>query len=189
MLIRAMLFALALLPMPAAAQETEGDEALAMRLIFDDCLGFVKNGVEPFKGLKTRVLTLKEHEQFAAPTNEGFSSKVIENRPYVVEWGALGDDRVCWIALAGNLISNPLLTVRKQEFLSQATFLAKKEGLVVGTSETNPEYGEFSWVDYSWVEPGEEETGLRILLSFSTDGELANLDSIFVMMPLPDLLN
>ena len=62
MLIRAMLFALAALTpaLPATAQEIEENEALAMRLIFDDCLGYVKDGIEPFEGLETSDLTAQE---------------------------------------------------------------------------------------------------------------------------------
>ncbi|MBK6466245.1 MAG: hypothetical protein IPL38_14435 [Rhodobacter sp.] len=44
--IRAVLFLLAALTpaLPATAQEIEENEALAMRLIFDNCLGCVKMG-------------------------------------------------------------------------------------------------------------------------------------------------
>ena len=42
---------------PAVAQEIVQDEPLVMRLIFDDCLGYVTKNAEPFGGLTAYALS------------------------------------------------------------------------------------------------------------------------------------
>ena len=190
--IRAVLFLLAALTpaLPATAQEIEANEALLMRLIFDDCVGFVKDGLEPFKGLETDDLNPEEREQFKELVEDGgLSIQMVENRTYVAVWGKLENAPTCLITPKSNQISEPLLTVRKREFIEQATLRALAEGLVVGTSETNPEYGEFRWVDYSWVGPGDETESLKVFLSYEAKESLARIDAIFVVIPPPDAIN
>lgn len=183
-LIRAMLCALALLPLPTAAQDVGANEAQVMRLIFDDCLGFVTDGTEPFTDMEANTLTRDEQQRLGLFGDQNRSARLINNGTYIAMWGKTEDMRSCVIATGERQILAPQLIVRKEDFIAQMTLRAGALGLGVGAG--NPKDDGLR----SWVEPGVlAGEGLTIFLQFDIAARSAGLDTFGVVMPVPDLLN
>jgi len=67
-----LLLAVCLGASPAHAAEIEENEPLVMRLIFEDCLGYIRHGRTPFEGLATRPASREAIDQIPrrAPDRE-----------------------------------------------------------------------------------------------------------------------
>lgn len=158
----------------AHAGEIEENEPLVMRLIFEDCLGYVRDGNEPFQGLATQPAAPEAIDRL--PTRMPDREKAVEllSPRYIAAWGADGDYRYCAVHTVrnddGSIVGSGLLGVPPEGFLERITKRAVAEGL------TESFLGdEFSPLEInSWSEP---ETGYEVgplkPISFSlmpTDG-------------------
>lgn len=140
--IAVLLAACLLASHPAGAQTMPAEairenEPLVMRLIFEDCLGYVRHGRTPFKGLATRPASPAAAAQIPGPMFS-FGPKVELLSPrYVAAWGSGEGSRYCSVltVLAGNAPSGGrgagpgLLGVRPDGFIARVTARAVAHGI------------------------------------------------------------
>lgn len=130
------LLIVALGTIPVEAQEMATNEDLVMRLIFEDCLGYIRNGTTPFEGLATRpasaaaVAELPGYLRHATPPLQLLSSR------YVASWGSDEKNSYCSVRTVWDDIadSQGLLGVKTQGFISR---LAKR-AIAAGLTERDP---------------------------------------------------
>ncbi len=139
-----------------AAEQVEEHEALVMRLVFDDCLGFLRHGRTPFQGLATRPASAAGARQFPAAMPDRNQIVELLSPRYLAAWGADANGRHCIVKLALDPWPPPepgLLGVRPAGFVARVTARATAAGL-----SQHPGPGEaFSPLNVTtWSEP---ETG------------------------------
>lgn len=176
---------------PASAEKIEANEPLVMRLIFEDCLGYVRHGRTPFQGLPTRPASKEADEAFPrAMVNRDQIVELLSPR-YAAAWGEDQTYRYCILRpVIENQHANPgLLGVRPQGFVARVTERAVAQGL----TDRSPE-DEFSpLMVNTWGEPetGHESGPLRpirfnmIAAARNEDGSL--LDAGLMTMAGPTL--
>ena len=183
-----LLIAALLLPArPGRAEEIREDEPLVMRLIFEDCLGFVRHGRAPFEGLATRPVSAGPAEGLPAPLRaRGRIVELLSSR-YVAVWGIVEDERVCMVQTAAAARRDPaLLGVRREGFVARVTARAVAEGI----TKRSPEDAFSPVITNSWSvpEPRGGKQPLRFALiatAESPDGRLADVGIIVVAGPAP----
>ena len=123
---------LALGVLPAEATEIKADEPLVMRLIFEDCLGYIREGKTPFEGLDARPASKKAMEvlptlPYAAPPLELLSPR------YVAAWGSDERNSYCMVRSVWEDIASTdgLLGVQKDGFISRVS----KRAIAAGITE------------------------------------------------------
>ncbi|MBB2963567.1 hypothetical protein [Methylobacterium sp. R2-1] len=126
-----LLLAVCLAALPARAVEIEENEPLVMRLIFEDCLGYIRHARTPFEGLATRPASREAIDQI--PSHAPDREKAVEllSPRYVAAWGrdALGRHclvRTVWSAERDGLPAR--LGVRAKDFLGRVTERARAAG-------------------------------------------------------------
>lgn len=140
---------------PLRAAGIERNEALVMRIMFEDCLGYVRRGQMPFGGLKTRPARAKVIETLPALMPGRERAVELLSPRYVASWGQDTNGRHCYVGSSFEAVAagaRALLGVPVQGFLERVTTRAAAEGLTaVGVAD------EFSPLSTSfWSEP---ETG------------------------------
>lgn len=175
--LRALAAFLALFAAPAVAQT---DEPLVMRLIFEDCLGYVTAKKPPFGGLA--LGPIPPEAEAALPAH----AAVIANRHqllsprYYAIWGEDEHVRLCMIRSVIPSDEPMLLMVETEGFLDRITARAAAHGM------TEAHMGEaFSPLSVSdWREPGGDgraELRMVVMPSGGTeDGLLADAGLIIV---------
>ena len=129
-----LLFAvlLPMAPSPAASAPVVPDEPLVMRIIFEDCLGYVRHGHTPFQGLATRPADSTAIEQLPARMpDRGKAMELLSSR-YVVSWGEDADSRHCYVGVVFAAVEADApvrLGVPAAGFLQRVTRRAADEGL------------------------------------------------------------
>ncbi|GGF79692.1 hypothetical protein GCM10007301_44700 [Azorhizobium oxalatiphilum] len=177
---------------PAAATEVEENEALVMRIVFEDCLGYIRAGTTPFAGLDTRPASeeaLKAvHRTMRA---HGTTVQLLAPR-YVAAWGEAPDARFCVVHTVYGENGPPgdgKLGVRPEGFIARVTERAAKAGLThAETSDV------FSPVHSTrWAEP---ETGFEAgpkrpialsLMPTAANADKSLLDAGLIVMGGPTL--
>jgi hypothetical protein len=150
-----------LLSIPAHAEDTGDNEALVMRLIFEDCLGYVRDEKLPFQGLETFPLSTKveaslSEEALAIPNR----LHLLSGR-YIAIWGISGTSRSCSIGVVDDPFEYPeILTVRADGFIARVTERANRLGLTDAPWQDTYNVG----IAYSWSEPGRSFSELRIFV-------------------------
>lgn len=137
---------------PARAEVVEENEALVMRIVFEDCLGYIRNGKTPFQGLHTGPAS---DEAAKTPHSmmrlHGTVIELLSPR-YVASWGEAPDSRFCAVMTVYGIADPGKLGVRSEGFIARVTERAAQAGLTQG--ETS---GVFSPIHSTrWAEP---ETG------------------------------
>ncbi|GAA0483313.1 hypothetical protein GCM10009096_27140 [Parasphingorhabdus litoris] len=158
-------FLCAILPITAAsASEVDAiadNEPRVMRIIFDDCLGFVQNDIAPFAGMMLLPITDKGrdvlHPRYA--TNDSLFHLFSDR--YVVTWGEDEEDRYCILLTSQPSHEPMMLGVERTSFLERLT----KRANAVGMTE-NGMPGPFSPLNtMSWRTPDEDgKTKLRMVV-------------------------
>ena len=150
--LTAYLILAVIVTLPSRAEEIRENEPLVMRLIFVDCLGYLRHGRTPFEGLATRPASEAAAMRFpAAMPNRNQIVELLSPR-YAAAWGADGNGRHCIVQTT----SDPwppqapaLLGVQPKGFVARVTARAAEEGLT-----QHPDGGEFSpLVIPTWSEP------------------------------------
>jgi|GEM_PF-2133969 len=184
MLIRAMLFALTLLPLPAAAQDFEENEALLMRLTFDDCAGFVKDGIDPFDGLETEELSAEE-KSVVEHIGKDVSATVIQNRTYFASWGTFAGIKICIIFRGFERQDQQTSGIPLQRLLDQADLRAEDLGLLISPQDTDS-----GFVERDWIEAGvDRRKALMVSMTLNVHQDVATIEGVTISMSLPPLLN
>ena len=90
----ACLLAIAVGSMRAAeAEEVRENEALVMRLVFQDCLGYLRHGRIPFEGLPTRPASAAVRRQFPPAMPDRNQIVELLSPRYAAAWGGDGNGR------------------------------------------------------------------------------------------------
>ncbi|WP_108810173.1 hypothetical protein [Sphingorhabdus sp. Alg231-15] len=158
---------LSALPVAASEPRTiEDNEPLVMRIIFDDCLGFVQKDIAPFEGLALLPITARGRDMVRARYTENGAIHHLFSDRYVVAWGEDSEDRYC-ILLTSRPSDEPMmLGVEPAGFPTRLTERADAVGM---TENDMP--GEFSPLNtMSWRKPDADgKPGLRMVV-MPTDG-------------------
>jgi len=168
---------------PAIASEPQtidNNEPLVMRIIFDDCLGFIKTDITPFEGLSLSPITSKGRDMLnLRHTGKGQMHHLFSDR-YVVAWGQDNRSRYCILLTSRPSDEPAMLGVKRTGFLERLT----KRADAVGMTENDlPET--FSPLHAtSWREPDDDDNlGLRLVVmptDGSDDQEMADAGLIVV---------
>ncbi|KQQ31281.1 hypothetical protein ASF53_00765 [Methylobacterium sp. Leaf123] len=126
-----LLLILCLAALPARAVEIEENEPLVMRLIFEDCLGYIRHGRTPFEGLATRPASREAIDQLPPRAPDREKAVELLSPRYVASWGQDADGRHCliftvWSALRDGLPAR--LGVRTKGILQRIDARARQEG-------------------------------------------------------------
>lgn len=148
-------------------QIIEDNEPLVMRIIFDDCIGFIKNDIAPFKNLSLLPITTEGKDTLRAryiksgPVYHLFSDR------YVIAWGEDNQDRYC-ILLTSRPSDKPMmLGVKRAGFLKRLTKRADAVGM---TENTLPDI--FSPLHTtSWREPLDDGMSEMRMVVMPTGGQ------------------
>ena len=130
-----LLLVAVLLPMaalPAVSAQMAANEPLVMRIIFEDCLGYVRHGRTPFKGLATRPATAAVIEQLPARMPNRNDAVELLSPRYVASWGEDADSRYCYVGAVFKAVEAGVpvrLGVPAADFLRHVTRRALGEGL------------------------------------------------------------
>ncbi|MDU7519938.1 MAG: hypothetical protein E7K72_00860 [Roseomonas mucosa] len=141
--------------LPARAAELQRDEPLVMRIIFEDCLGYVRVGRTPFAGLPTRPATAAAVGRLPARMPDRDRAIELLSPRYTASWGEDANGRHCYVGSSyeADQAGLPgLLGAPVRGFLKRVTARATAEGLT-----QNGVADELSTLSTSyWSEP---ETG------------------------------
>ena len=142
-----------------------------MRIVFEECLPFVRGGKAPFGPMKTFALTDRGEQALALPSRVKPFAEVAHlfNERYVVAWGVGPTYRFCHLQSRWDATEPMLLGVRKNGFLDRVTGKARANGIPLGDVGT-----EFSPLHTSsWFE---REGGAADGVSFTVMPTGANAD-------------
>ncbi|MEE7458437.1 hypothetical protein MPAR168_08995 [Methylorubrum populi] len=127
-----LLLAACLAALPAHSAEIEENEPLVMRLIFEDCLGYIRHGRTPFGGLATRPASREAIDQLPRRAPDREKAVELLSPRYVASWGRDADGRHCLIFTVWSGLRDGLpmrLGVRAKDFLGRVTEKARAAGL------------------------------------------------------------
>ncbi|MGU3492619.1 hypothetical protein ACLBXM_01135 [Xanthobacteraceae bacterium A53D] len=160
---------------PAQATEVkiEENEPLVLRLMFDDCLGYMRDGKTPFAGLETRPASEEAmktvHRNMRA---HGTTVELLSPR-YVASWGEAPDARFCGIYTVFGVDAPGKLGVRPDGFIDRVSARAKATGLTI--AENSQEFSPVHSTLWSEPETG-HETGPKRPVRLSVIPTSANAD-------------
>jgi hypothetical protein len=144
-----LLAAALLVASPARAATLEKNEPLVMRIIFEDCLGYVRQGRMPFRNLPTRPASAEVIEGLPSRMPDRERSVELLSLRYVASWGEDANGRHCTVGpvLAAVQAGAPgLLGVPVKGFLGRVTARAVAEGLrVAEVADSFSPLGLSSW--------------------------------------------
>ncbi|VDC23280.1 hypothetical protein [Pseudogemmobacter humi] len=165
---------------PALADPAgQTDEPLVMRLIFEDCLGYVTAKKPPFEGLALAPIPPEAEASLPAASAGIANRHQLLSPRYFAIWGEDEDVRLCMIQ---TMISSdePMLLVETEGFLDRITARAAAHGMT--EADVGEEFSPFYTND--WSEPGDDgSTGLRMVVmptGGTEDGALADAGLIIV---------
>jgi len=131
---RGAIFVLAAMTASGLARATtvRQNEATVMRLIFDDCLGYVRDDRVPFRDLSTRPASAAAIRDLMSPPLDRVGVVTLFSGRYIADWGAGKGDRFCVIRMrvddAGNR-APAVLGVYEKGFVARVTARALREGI------------------------------------------------------------
>ncbi|MEH3119431.1 MAG: hypothetical protein PGN25_18085 [Methylorubrum populi] len=117
---------------PLSAAEIEENEPLVMRLIFEDCLGYIRHGRTPFEGLATRPASRAAIAQIPSRAPDREKAVELLSPRYVASWGRDADGRHCLVLTVWSAEQDGLsmrLGVRAKGFLQRVDARARAERL------------------------------------------------------------
>ncbi|MER2248335.1 hypothetical protein ABS772_00265 [Methylorubrum podarium] len=126
-----LLLAACLAAFPAHAAEIEENEPLVMRLIFEDCLGYIRHGRTPFEGLATRPASRDAIDQIPSRAPDRDKAVELLSPRYVAAWGRDALGRHCLVQTVWSAARDGLkaqLGVRAKGFLQRVDARARTEG-------------------------------------------------------------
>ncbi|CAA2136458.1 hypothetical protein [Methylobacterium bullatum] len=127
-----ILLAACLAAFPASAAPIEENEPLVMRIIFEDCLGYIRHGRTPFQGLATRPASREAIDTIPSRAPDREKAVELLSPRYVASWGQDGNGRHCLIRTIWQAEhdTRPVrLGVASDGFLQRVDARARAEGL------------------------------------------------------------
>lgn len=175
---------------PIQAGEIEENEPMVMRLIFTDCLGYIRNDKTPFQGLATRPASAEAIDTLNARLPDRDKAIELLSPRYVAAWGADNDARYCTVQTVWDgkqPYGTGLLGVRPTGFIERVT----ERAAAVGISERDPGEEFSPTTVMSWYEPDTGyETGPMRPIRFAVlptngtdDGSLVDVGLIIMGGP------
>lgn len=157
---------LCLLALPVQAQEITQGEMRLMGLVFDDCLGFVRGGSQPFRNTEQMPVSDQTLADLPSPARApGATARHILNERYTAIWGQDETARFCMMVSNSESTADMMFLVDPNAFLDRVTAQATAAGL---TQHEPPE--EFSPIHISlWHEPGTYSDGIRLVILPTAD--------------------
>lgn len=181
----AILIAFLAAPAPAAAQEPVNSEPLVTRLIFDDCLSYVRDDTAPFAGLSLTPIRPEVDAGLPAPARDLPNRHQLLSDRYYTYWGVHDGKRLCVIGGVDDYARFPaLLSFPVTGFLDRLSQRAAQAGL---TDQILPKV--FS-ADEAPVfsEPGDDPGEARIVVmpyEPALEGTLVDIGIIIVASGVP----
>ncbi|MFV0473189.1 MAG: hypothetical protein ACK5MQ_03130 [Pikeienuella sp.] len=176
--MRALISGLAFLVAFSAAAEPEENEALVMRLIFDDCVGYASEEKTPFEGLDLKPLSPEDDAALDRRTRSLPNRRYLLSESYYAIWGRDAGVRICMIRPVTTAEGPMLLLVNPDGFLDRVTARAAVHGMT--EADVGEEFSPFYL--NSWREPGGDGE-LRVTVSptaGSSDSPLLDAGLIIV---------
>lgn len=164
---------------PAFSAPVAPNERLVTRVIFEDCLGYVRHGRTPFKGLATRPATPATIEQLPARMPDRDKAVELLSPRYVASWGEDADSRHCYVGVVFAAVEAgaPVqLGVPAAGFLQRVTRRAADEGL--GDALVADELSPLSISSWSEPDTGHDRGPLRPVSMSITATTPADADGI-----------
>ncbi|WP_338662923.1 hypothetical protein VQH23_22600 [Pararoseomonas sp. SCSIO 73927] len=159
----AALLAAAILAAPAArAAATESNEPLVMRIIFEECLGYVRAGRTPFQGLPTAPASAEAIARLPSRMPDRERAVQLLSPRYVASWGEDANGRHCYVGSEFAAVQAGLpgrLGVPVKGFLDRVTARAAKEGL--RDAALGEEFSPLSISSWSEPETGHDRGPMR----------------------------
>jgi len=150
----------------ARGEPVAENEALVMRVIFDDCLGYVRDNRTPFAGLRTRPAPPAALRSLRSPPSGRVGTVELLSPRYIAHWGTSEGDRYCTINRADyghTKAGSATLGVRRAGFVARVDARAARAGL---TQRDGDELSPVSLL--SWSQPGRDApTGPGRPISFT----------------------
>ena len=155
---------------PTQAEDIHVNEALVMRIIFEDCIDFVETNTPPFQGLKLLPITEEGKSYFPKPALETAEMRFLLSDRYPVAWGADDTTRYCMVMTNQGSQSSAQLGVQADGFLDRMT----ERSAAIGLTEANltPPLSPLRTND--WSEQGDkfpEELRIVVLPTAVSDDE------------------
>lgn len=135
--------------MASEPQAIENNEPLVMRIIFDDCIGFIKKDITPFEGLSLSPITPKGTDMLHAGRTGKGEKRHLFSDLYVVAWGQDNRTRYCILLTSRTSDEPAMLGVTRTGFLERLT----KRADAVGMTENDLPASFSPFHNTSWREP------------------------------------
>ena len=151
----------------AQATEIEPNEPLVMRLIFEDCLGYIRDDTPPFSGLITGPAPPEEIANLATELQPHLQSGELLSPRYFAAWGTNEEGRYCMIRTVWSdpLHGTGLLGVDPDGFLKRVT----RRAVAAGLTEYNLAETLSPVMTSDWHEPEAGETRPATIVLLPTD--------------------
>ena len=159
-------------PLASASEppSIEDNETLVMRIIFDDCLGFIQKDITPFEGLSLSPITAQGRDMLPVRRRTNGEIRHLFSDRYVVTWGEDNESRYCMVLTSLPSDKPMMLGVKREGFLERLT----KRADAVGMTE-NDLPAEFSPLHTTgWREPyddGMSELRMVVMPAGGQDGQ------------------
>lgn len=168
------------LALPAAAQTIAVNEPLVMRLIFDDCLGYVVDKRAPFEGLDMSDLSPEVERSLLKVERRHNRKHLLSDRYYAI-WGEDEHGRHCMIRSVDDPRLPALLGVQTAGFLDRLSARAAAAGMT--EADVDPPIFDALHV-HGWSEPGgdnDRELRMTVLPALAPEGsEVLDIGLIIV---------
>ena len=138
---------------PVLAQDITENEALLMRIVFDDCIGFVEENRPPFSDLSTLPITQAGKHLVPLKLRETGQIRHLFSPRYVAAWGDDTQRRYCMIMTDPVAGGDMVLGVRYDGFIDRFTARAAS----VGISNAYPDNALSALVLSTWDVPNMPE--------------------------------
>ncbi len=114
---------------PTLAEQARDNEAMVMRIIFEDCLGFVERDEAPFRGLDLIAISERGKEAFNAAAQASATMRHLFSTRYAAAWGEDEHARYCMIQTVQPPEGPMRLAVNPDGFLQRMTARASALGM------------------------------------------------------------
>lgn len=186
---RLPIVAIALLGLATPVAAIEENEPLALQIAFEDCLGFVRDDLEPFTRLDTAPAGPQAIDSLSSMMSRQNVVQVISPR-YVGSWGERDGRRYCALNTvwndAGEQVGEAVLGVDPENFLSSVSKRADALGLTERDFSLQDDV--FSPVHtVSWFEPGAPDGAVVVMVAVDPGSDTGLLDAGLIIVSGPPL--
>ncbi len=164
---------------PTLAEQARDNEAMVMRIIFEDCLGFVERDEAPFRGLDLIAISERGKEAFNAAAQASATMRHLFSTRYAAAWGEDEHARYCMIQTVQPPEGPMRLAVNPDGFLQRMTARAS----ALGMTEHNLVEPLSPLATNDWREPGTGDlTELRVVILPTDANEARTLMDIGIIL-------